>query len=155
MISIVFEGVVSPLPKQYPSGMNWNEGEMHSSELLHEEDENEDEDEKFYTPKEVTPRNEIPDLGIEMIFENAEKTDTTNMPDLEREESAEQRCQEGKGLKTLTPYQMLSRLPMSLAQLQVEDNSGKLKTNIRQLLYLLYRSNKLTKTVYKNLIITV
>ena len=82
---------------------------------------------EFYTPKEVTPRNEIPDLGIEMIFENAEKTDTTNMPDLEREES-EQRCQEGKGLKTLTPYQMLSRLPMSLAQLQVEDNSGKLKT---------------------------
>ena len=90
-----------------------------------------------------------------MIFENAEKTDTTNMPDLEREGSAEQRCQEGKGLKTLTPFQMLSRLPMSLAQLQVEDNSGKFKTNIRQILYLLYRSNKLTKTVYKNLIITV
>ena len=35
--------------------------------------------------------------------------------------------QEGKGLKILTPNQMLSRLPVSLAQLQAGNNSQKLK----------------------------
>ena len=50
--------------------------------------------------------------------------DTTDMPDLESEESAEQtRKQEGQGLKILTPYQMLSRLPISLAQLKAGNNS--------------------------------
>ena len=40
--------------------------------------------------------------------------DTTNMPELESEESAAQRRnQQGKGLKILTPNQMLSRLPIS------------------------------------------
>ena len=54
--------------------------------------------------------------------------DTTGVPDLENEESAEQsKKQKGKGLKTLTPNQMLSRLPISLAQLKVRSNSEKLK----------------------------
>ena len=43
--------------------------------------------------------------------------------------------QEGKGLKILTPYQMLSRLPISLAELKAGNNSEKLKNEIRQLLY--------------------
>ena len=60
--------------------------------------------------------------------------------------------QEGKGLKTLTQNQMLSRLPISLAQLQTENNSQKLKNEIRQLLYSLYRSKNMTKQVYNNLI---
>ena len=60
--------------------------------------------------------------------------------------------QEGKGLKILTPNQMLSRLPISLAQLQAGDNSQKLKNKIRQLLYSLYRSKNMTKQVYNNLI---
>ena len=63
--------------------------------------------------------------------------------------------QEGQGLKILTPYQMLSRLPISLAQLKAGNNSEKLKSEIRQLLYCLYRSKKLTKTIYKNLINTI
>ena len=45
-----------------------------------------------------------------------------------------------KGLKTLTPNQMLSRLPISLAQLNAGKNSEKLKSEIMQLLYSLYRS---------------
>ena len=41
------------------------------------------------------------------------------MPDLETEESAEQRGKiKGQGLKILTPEQMLSRLPISLAKLK-------------------------------------
>ena len=58
----------------------------------------------------------------------------------------------GEGLKTLTPNQMLSRLPMSLPQLKTGNNSEKLKNEIRQLLYSLYRSKKLTKQLYKSLI---
>ena len=58
----------------------------------------------------------------------------------------------GKGLKVLTPNQMLSRLPIALAQLKAGNNSEKLKNEIRQLLYSLYRSKKLTKQLYKSLI---
>ena len=47
--------------------------------------------------------------------------------------------QKGEGLKILTPNQMLSRLPISLAQLKAGNNSEKLKNEIRQILYSLYR----------------
>ena len=60
--------------------------------------------------------------------------------------------QQGSGFKILTPNQMLSRLPISLAQLKAGNNSEKLKNEIRQLLYSLYRSKKLTKQLYKSLI---
>ena len=49
------------------------------------------------------------------------------------------RQQRGKRLKILTPNQRLSRLPISLAQLKAGNNSEKLKNEIRQLLYSLYR----------------
>ena len=64
---------------------------------------------------------------------------------------------EGKGLKILTPNQLLSRLLISLAQLNAENNSEKLKNKIRQLLYSLYRSKyvknnsiKVWLTLFKN-----
>ena len=60
--------------------------------------------------------------------------------------------QQGKGLKILTPNQILSRLPIVLAQLQAGNNSEKLKNEIRQLLYSLYCSKNMTKQVYNNLI---
>ena len=47
---------------------------------------------------------------------------------------------------------MLIRLSISLAQLEVGNNSEKLKNEIRQLLYSLYRSKNVTKQVYNNLI---
>ena len=43
----------------------------------------------------------------------------------------------GKGLKILTPNQMLSRLPITLAQLKAGNNSEKLRNEIRQVLYYL------------------
>ena len=61
----------------------------------------------------------------------------------------------GGGLKILTPDQMLSRLPITLAQLKAGNNSQKQTNKIRQLLYSLYRSKKLTKTIYNNLINTI
>ena len=63
-----------------------------------------------------------------------------------------QQNQQGEGLKILTSNQMLSRLPIALAQLNAGNNSEKLKNEIRQLLYSLYRSKKLTKQMYKSLI---
>ena len=60
--------------------------------------------------------------------------------------------QSGLSLKILTPNQMLSRLPITLAQLKAGNNSEKLKNEIRQLLYSLYRPKKLTKQFYKSLI---
>ena len=65
--------------------------------------------------------------------------------------------QEGQGLKILTPDQMLSRLPITLAKLKAGNNSEKLKNErqLRQPLYLLYRLKKLSKTIYNNLINTI
>ena len=59
---------------------------------------------------------------------------------------------EGKGLKSLSKQQMFSRLPIILAQIQAGNNSIKLKNELRQILYSLYRSKASTKTVYNNLI---
>ena len=58
----------------------------------------------------------------------------------------------GEGLKILTNKQMLNRLPILLAQIQAGNNSKSLKNELRQILYSLYRSKLLTKTVYYNLI---
>ena len=58
----------------------------------------------------------------------------------------------GAGLKILTDKQMLNRLPILLAQIKAGNNSNKLKNEARQILYSLYRSKLLTKTVYNNLI---
>ena len=66
--------------------------------------------------------------------------DTIDMLLLETEEEATRRIEnKGRGLKILTPQQMLTRLPISLAQLKAGNNSEKLKNEIRQLLYSLYR----------------
>ena len=58
----------------------------------------------------------------------------------------------GKGLKILNNKQMLNRLPILLAQIQAGNNSKLLKNELRQIIYSLYRSKVLTKTVYNNLI---
>ena len=58
----------------------------------------------------------------------------------------------GSGLKILTNKQMLNRLPKLLVQIQAGNNSIRLKNELRQILYSLYRSKALTKTVYNKLI---
>ena len=74
--------------------------------------------------------------------ESNEQLDTTDITELESEESAlEGRNQQGQRLKILTPDQMLSRLPITLAQLKAGNNSQKLLNEIRQLLFSFYRSN--------------
>ena len=64
--------------------------------------------------------------------------------------------QEGKGanemLKILTPNQMLTRLPIALAQVKAGNNSKSILNEIRQIVYSLYRSKEITKKVYNNII---
>ena len=58
----------------------------------------------------------------------------------------------GEGLKILTNKQILNLLPILPAQIQAGNNSKSLRNELRQILYSLYRSKALTKTVYNNLI---
>ena len=50
---------------------------------------------------------------------------------------------------------MIPRLPVLLAQLKAGNNSQKLKNEIRQIVYSLYRSKNLSKTVYNSLMDTI
>ena len=45
----------------------------------------------------------------------------------------------GTGVKTLTPNQMLKRLPIALAQIKVGNNSESLLNEIRETVYSLYQ----------------
>ena len=71
---------------------------------------------------------------------------------IEKTSSIPSGSQSGEGLKTLTPQQMFTRLPILLAQIKAGNNSRELKNELRQLIYSLYRSKVLTTTVYNNLI---
>ena len=55
-------------------------------------------------------------------------------------------------LKILTDKQIINRLPILLVQIQAGNNLIKLKNEARQIIYSLYRSKLLTKTVHNNLI---
>ena len=46
---------------------------------------------------------------------------------------------------------MLQRLPKALAQVKAGNNSEHLLNEIRQIIYSLYQSRKITKKVYSNL----
>ena len=70
------------------------------------------------------------DLMVSNLSSNDQlkiKQDTTDVPALGTEEPAAQRNnQSGQGLEILTSNQMLSRFPITLAQLQAGKNLGKL-----------------------------
>ena len=89
----------------------------------------------------------VPRDGVSKVEENEKIIDI-----VERNLELNQEKHSGKGLKILTPDQMLSRLAITLAQLKAANNSEKLENEIRQLLYSLYRSKKLAKQLYKSLI---
>ena len=65
--------------------------------------------------------------------------------------NAKQNETKGKGLKILTPKQMIQRLPIALAQVKGGNNSENLLNEIRKIVYSLYQSKEITKKVYNNL----
>ena len=52
-----------------------------------------------------------------------------------------------KGLKILTPKQMLQRLSIALAQVKARNTSKNVLNEIRKTIYFLYRSKEITKKV--------
>ena len=91
-------------------------------------------------------------INFKKDIENASKYDVNKIEEMNKIANIAERIlylnnddQKASGLKILTPNQMLSRLPISLAQLKAANNSEKLKSEIRQLLYSLYRSKNMTK----------
>ena len=66
--------------------------------------------------------------------------------------NAKQNETKGKGLKILTPKQMIQRLPIALAQVKAGNNSENLLNEIKQIVYSLYQSKEITKKVCNNLI---
>ena len=85
--------------------------------------------------------NEVKDKGLDLLSDFIKKI--VDMSPLESEEEAAQK-QQRKGLKILTPKQMITRLPILLSQLKAGNNSQKLKNEIRQIVYSLYRSKNLS-----------
>ena len=55
--------------------------------------------------------------------------------------------QKAGGLKTLTPKQMLQKLPIALEQLKAGTNSECLLNEIRQNVYYLHQSKEITKSI--------
>ena len=82
-------------------------------------------------------RNIVKDVPKDKAFKIEENEKIIDIVEKILELNRENQCRQG--LKILTPNQMLSRLPITLAQLKGGKNSEKLKNEIRPLLYLLYR----------------
>ena len=86
--------------------------------------------------------------GREMVI-NAFKS---GIFQVSKESQEGEESQEGRGIKILTPNQMLKRLSIALAQVKAGNNSESLLNEIRQIVYSLYRSKEITKKVYNNII---
>ena len=67
---------------------------------------------------------------------------------------SEAKCKatEETGLKVLTPKQILQRLPIALAQVKAVNNSESLLKEITQIVYSLYQSKQVTRSVYNKII---
>ena len=86
-------------------------------------------------------------------FESEKSTDkeeSTDLPPMPTPE-CDEKVKERKRLKIFTPNKLLIRLPILLGQLKAANNSYKLKSEIRQILYLLYQHNKITKKSFQQL----
>ena len=94
--------------------------------------------------KKVKKKEETITERVKLRRQKANDEDLSDMPPLEGDEEVK----EGKGLKILTPNKLLTRFPVLLVQVKAGSNSYKLKNDIRQILYLLYQHNKITKKVY-------
>ena len=64
----------------------------------------------------------------------------------------ESKQQKGIGIKILSPYQKLKRLPIALAQIKAGNNSESSLTEVRQIVHSLYRSKEISKKVYNSIL---
>ena len=59
--------------------------------------------------------------------------------------------QKVKGIKILTPKQILERLPIAVAQIKAGNISENLLTEVRQIIYSLYPEKEVAKKIYNNI----
>ena len=64
---------------------------------------------------------------------------------------AKHKAKYGKGLKILTPTQMLQRLPIAPAQVKAGHTSENLLNKIRKIIYSLYQAKEITKKEYNKI----
>ena len=84
--------------------------------------------------------------------DHKEEREYDNLPPMPPLEGDKKELKEKKGLKILTPNKLLTNLLVLFAQIKAGNNSYKLRTEIRQIVYLLYQHNKITKKLYNKLI---
>ena len=94
----------------------------------------------------IKPKSSQDESGI-TTRQSHEQPDTSDTPD--QENLLKNLLHREQRLKILTPNQMHSRLPITLAQLKAGNNSEKLKNAIRQLLYSLHRSKNVQNNPIK------
>ena len=63
---------------------------------------------------------------------------------------AKYKVKHGKGLKILTPKQILQRLSIALAQVKAGNTSENFLNEIKKYIYSLYETKKIAKKVYNN-----
>ena len=63
--------------------------------------------------------------------------------------------QKGKGIKILTPKEMLQRISVALVQIEAANTSQSLLNEIGQIIYSLRRAKQLTKNIYNNIMNSV
>ena len=63
--------------------------------------------------------------------------------------------QKGKGIKILTPKEMLQRISVALVQIKAANTSQSLLNEIGQIIYSLRRVKQLTKNIYNNIMNSV
>ena len=81
-----------------------------------------------------------------VLFKKAGEKDTKgNLSSIPPIEADEEEAKEGREIKILAPRKLLTRPPILLARIKAGNNSYKLKNGIRQIVYLLYQHNKITK----------
>ena len=64
---------------------------------------------------------------------------------------AKYKAKQGKGLKVLSPTQMVQTLSVALAQVKAGNISKNLQNEIREIIYSLYQEKEITKKVYNNI----
>ena len=69
----------------------------------------------------------------------------------ERKLSKQMQNKNGEGLKTLTPNEMLQRLPIALAEVKAGNTRENLLNEIRQIIYSFYQEKEITKKVFSSI----
>ena len=64
---------------------------------------------------------------------------------------AKYKAKHRKGIKILTPKEMLQRLPIAFTQVKTGNTSENLLNEIRKNIYSLYQANEITEKVYYNI----